>query len=78
MADLKEDAYLDAKNLVCPMPIIKLKKAIDGLQSGQILKMEATDPGSLPDVKAWSECTGHPLLSAEQQGKVFVFYVKRS
>jgi TusA-related sulfurtransferase len=78
MADWKEDAYLDAKNLACPMPIVKLKKAIDGLQPGQILKMEATDPGSIPDVKAWSERTGHPVLSAEQQGKVFVFYVKHS
>ena len=78
MADWKEDAYLDAKNLACPMPIVKLKKAIDGLQPGQILKMEATDPGSMPDVKAWSERTGHPLLSAEQQGKVFVFFVKHS
>jgi TusA-related sulfurtransferase len=78
MADLKEDAYLDAKNLSCPMPIVKLKKAIDGLQSGQILKMEATDPGSMADVKAWSERVGHPLLSAEERGKIFVFYIKHS
>jgi tRNA 2-thiouridine synthesizing protein A len=60
------------------MPILKTKKAIDGLQVGQVLKMVATDPGSKPDVEAWTSKTGHELLAHEMDGNKFVFYIKKT
>jgi tRNA 2-thiouridine synthesizing protein A len=72
------DQVLDCSGLACPMPIIKTRKAIDGMLVGQVLKMIATDPGSTPDVEAWSKKTGHELLSSEQAGGKFIFYIKKS
>ena len=69
---------LDCSGLSCPMPILKTKKAIDGLQVGQVLKMIATDPGSVPDMKAWTTRTGHELISHEQDGDKFIFFVKKT
>jgi tRNA 2-thiouridine synthesizing protein A len=71
------DQTLDCSGLACPMPILKTKKAVDGLQIGQILKMIATDPGSASDMEAWTQKTGHQLVAAEQEGGKFIFYVKR-
>ena len=72
------DQELDCSGLACPMPILKTKKAVDALQLGQVLKMIATDPGSLPDVQAWTSKTGHELLSHEQYGNKFIFYIKKT
>ncbi|MHC1783742.1 MAG: sulfurtransferase TusA family protein [Anaerolineaceae bacterium] len=72
------DQELDCSNLSCPMPILKTKKAIDGMQVGQVLRMIATDPGSLPDVSAWTSKTGHELLSHEQDGPKFIFFIKKT
>jgi len=72
------DQELDCSGLACPMPILKTKKAVDDLQVGQVLKMIATDPGSLPDVQAWTAKTGHELLSHEQNGAKFIFYIKKT
>jgi tRNA 2-thiouridine synthesizing protein A len=69
---------LDCSGLACPMPILKTKKAIDGLQVGQVLKMIATDPGSEPDVEAWTQRTGHELLAHEMEGDRFIFYIKKT
>jgi tRNA 2-thiouridine synthesizing protein A len=63
--------------MACPMPILKTKKAVDAMKVGQVLKMTATDPGSVPDVKAWSQRTGHELLNHEEQGGIFTFYIKK-
>lgn len=72
------DQTLDCSGLSCPMPILKTKKAVDGLQIGQVLKMIATDPGSTSDMEAWTQKTGHELVSSEQDGEKFVFYIKRT
>jgi tRNA 2-thiouridine synthesizing protein A len=72
----KFDQELDCSGLSCPMPILKTKKAMDTLQTGQVLKMIATDPGSLPDIEAWTEKTGHELVAHEKEGEKFVFYLK--
>jgi tRNA 2-thiouridine synthesizing protein A len=72
------DQELDCSNLSCPMPILKTKKAVDTMQIGQVLKMIATDPGSLPDMIAWTSKTGHELLGHEQDGEKFTFFIKRS
>ena len=73
----KYDQELDCSGLACPMPILKTKKAVDALATGQVLKMIATDPGSLPDVEAWTSKTGHKLLEHEQDGEKFIFFIKK-
>ncbi|MHA2366730.1 MAG: sulfurtransferase TusA family protein [Candidatus Hodarchaeales archaeon] len=71
---------LDAKNTSCPIPILKAKKALKGLEIGQVLEVLATDPGSMNDMAAWARTTGQELLSSEEQDgkpKVYRFLVKR-
>ncbi len=75
---MQEDQVLDNSGLSCPMPIIKTKKAIDGLQTGQVLKMIATDPGSIPDVEAWSKKTGNEVLSSEEKDGKYIFFIKKT
>jgi tRNA 2-thiouridine synthesizing protein A len=74
----KFDQELDCSGLACPMPILKTKKAVDGMQVGQVLKMIATDPGSIPDVQAWTSKTGHELLEHEQSGEKYIFFIKKA
>jgi len=71
------DKELDARGLACPLPIVKTRKALNELASGQVLKVTATDSGSLADMKAFSEQTGNELLSSTQEGGLYVFYLKR-
>ncbi len=71
------DHTLDVKGLACPMPIIKLSKLVKSIEIGQIVEVLATDPGSIPDIAAWSNQTGNEILKQEKDGKVFVFYVKK-
>jgi TusA-related sulfurtransferase len=59
------------------MPIVKTTKAIKELQSGQILKMIATDAGSPPDIEAWSRQTGNELLRSTTEDGKFVFFLKK-
>jgi tRNA 2-thiouridine synthesizing protein A len=75
--ELEPDEVLDCSGLSCPMPILKTKKAIDKLEAGQILKMIATDPGSKPDMDAWTNRTGHELLEYQQDGDKHIFFVKK-
>jgi tRNA 2-thiouridine synthesizing protein A len=71
------DKELDARGLSCPLPILKTKKALNDLTSGQVLKVTATDPGSIKDMQAFATQTGNPLLSSEQEGKDYVFFLKK-
>ncbi len=71
------DQTLDCSGLACPMPILKTRKAVDSLQIGQILKMIATDPGSVSDMDAWTQKTGHQLVASEQEGGKYIFYIKK-
>jgi tRNA 2-thiouridine synthesizing protein A len=71
------DQTLDCSGMACPMPIIKTKKAIDSLQIGQVLKMISTDPGSVSDIDAWTQKTGHELVGSEQSGGGYIFFIKR-
>ena len=71
------DHTLDVKGLACPMPIIKLSKLVKSIEIGQIVEVLATDPGSIPDIAAWSNQTGNEILKQEKDEKVFVFYVKK-
>ena len=71
------DQILDVKGLSCPMPIVKLAQAIKKIDIGQIIEVLATDPGTVPDIAAWSKQSGNEILKHEKDGKVFTFYVKR-
>jgi len=71
------DKELDARGLSCPLPILKTKKSLNELTSGQVLKVVATDPGSVKDFDAFANQTGHALLSSTQQDKEFIFYMKK-
>lgn len=75
---INADQVLDCSGLACPMPILKTKKAVDGLQVGQVLQMIATDPGSVSDVESWTKKTGHVLLEHQKDGDKFVFFIKRT
>ena len=71
------DQTLDVKGLACPMPIVKLASAIKAIEVGQVIEVLATDPGSVPDIAAWSKQSGNEVLKHEKDGKVFKFYVAR-
>ncbi|NOZ06657.1 MAG: sulfurtransferase TusA family protein [Chloroflexi bacterium] len=72
------DMTLDCTGLICPMPIVKMAKAIKQIEQGQVLQLIATDPGSPADVEAWSRQTGHELLDSEEEGNRYVFFLRRS
>ncbi|HBI02401.1 MAG TPA: hypothetical protein DDY49_00030 [Paenibacillaceae bacterium] len=70
-------ALVDAKGLACPMPVVKAKKGIEGLETGEILLLETTDRGSLKDFQGWVKRTNHELLKVEEHEGFFRFYVKK-
>lgn len=70
-------AVLDAKGLNCPLPILKAKKALQGVQGGGLLEIHATDPGSVKDFEAFCRSTGNELVASSQEGNVFKFVIKR-
>ncbi len=71
------DSELNCEGLNCPLPILKTKKAIDGLESGQVLKMTATDPGSVNDMDSWAKRTGNALLSHSEDDGVHAFMIQK-
>lgn len=68
---------LDCRGMLCPIPIIRLSKAVKALEVGSLVKMLATDPGSEPDMKAWEKQTGNSLVSSAREGSEFHFVVRR-
>jgi tRNA 2-thiouridine synthesizing protein A len=68
---------LDAKGLNCPLPILRCKKAMNGMDSGGVLKIIATDPGSVKDFEAFCKQTGNELLESSEDGGEFTFYIKK-
>jgi len=71
------DKEIDTSGLNCPLPILKAKKALTDLQSGQTLKVIATDPGSWRDFEAFARQTGNELVSQEKTETNFVYVLKR-
>ncbi|MGF7046919.1 TusA-related sulfurtransferase [Paenibacillus sp. DS2015] len=71
------DKVLDAQGLACPMPIVKTKKAMNDLQSGQVLEIHATDKGAKADLAAWSRSGGHELLESTEENGIFKFLIKK-
>ena len=75
MSDFKQE--LDARGLNCPLPILRTKKAINGLASGEILKVIATDPGSVKDMEAFCKQTGNEMVSSSEAGCDYTFMIKK-
>jgi tRNA 2-thiouridine synthesizing protein A len=71
------DKELDARGLNCPLPILRAKKALNEMTAGQVLRIVATDPGSVKDFQAFAKQTGNELLSSAENNKEFEFYIKR-
>ncbi len=72
------DQVLDTKGLNCPLPILKAKKAISQMETGQILEVLSTDPGSVMDFEALCRQTGHQLLESNQENGIYVFLLKKA
>lgn len=69
---------LDAKGLACPMPIVKTKKAIDKINSGEVLEVLVTDKGALNDFKAWAGACGHTIVDQKEEAGVLYFYIQKA
>ncbi|HZN85806.1 MAG TPA: sulfurtransferase TusA family protein [Burkholderiales bacterium] len=74
---MHHDVELDARGLNCPLPILRAKKALNGMQSGQVLKVVATDPGAVKDFQTFAKQTGNELLQHAEADREFTLYMKR-
>jgi tRNA 2-thiouridine synthesizing protein A len=75
MADYDDE--LDATGLNCPLPILRAKKALNGLATGKVLRIIATDPGSVKDFEAFAKQTGNELMSSTEEGGKFMFLMRK-
>jgi len=75
MANFDKD--LDVRGLNCPLPILRAKKSLGDLASGQVLRVLATDPGAVKDFQAFAKQTGNELVSHAEQDGVFTFFMKK-
>ncbi|TXH73967.1 sulfurtransferase TusA family protein [Thiobacillus sp.] len=71
------DKELDARGLNCPLPILRTKKSLSEMESGQVLKVNSTDPGSVKDMQAFAKQTGNELLSTVENGGEFIFLMRK-
>lgn len=67
---------LDARRLLCPMPVIRVQDAIADLAPGEVLEVTCTDPGALNDVPAWCRINGHRILATSEQNETFVIRIE--
>ena len=72
------DRVLDTKGLNCPLPVLKLKKAMKEVPPGGIVQVLATDPGAVADFEAFCQQTGNELVDAKTEGNVFVFLIRNT
>lgn len=72
------DQELDARGLNCPLPILRAKKALNGMTSGKTLRIVATDPGSVKDFQAFAKQTGNQLLESGETGGEYTFILKKA
>ena len=74
---MEADRNLDCKGLSCPMPVIKTKKAMEEMASGEVVRIEATDKGSVVDMSAFAKRTGNELLESTEENGIYIFYMKK-
>lgn len=71
------DEVIDTTGLSCPLPVLKSKKALKGLEVGKVLKIISSDAGSKKDIPAWSRVTGQELLEETEEDGKYIFFVKK-
>ncbi|PIC70000.1 hypothetical protein CSV75_12015 [Sporosarcina sp. P18a] len=69
--------FLDAKGLACPMPIVRAKKAMKDMQTGEVLEIHTTDKGSVSDLTAWAASGNHEIKDQQQESDVFKFWIQK-
>ncbi|MCM3675229.1 sulfurtransferase TusA family protein [Peribacillus simplex] len=74
---MHSDKVLDAKGLACPMPIVKTRKAMNDLQTGQVLEIHVTDKGAKADLAAWSRSGGHELVETAEENDILKFWIRK-
>ena len=74
---MSHDKELDARGLNCPLPILRARKALNEMSSGQVLRIVATDPGSVKDFEAFAKQTGNALLSQSTNDKEYTFFMRK-
>lgn len=74
---MNADKVLDAKGLACPMPIVKTRKEMKDMESGQVLQILATDKGAKADLTAWAKSGGHELLDSQIEDDILQFWIKK-
>ena len=72
------DQQLNAEGLNCPLPILRAKKALKGMNAGEVLEIRATDPGSVADFAAFCNQTGNELLNSSSEGNVYLFEIRKN
>ncbi|MDI6870849.1 MAG: sulfurtransferase TusA family protein [Bacillota bacterium] len=75
--EFKVDLKLDLKGLACPLPVVRVSKAIKDIPLGGVIEAVATDPGALADFPAWAKTSGNEILKTERSGAELKFYIKR-
>lgn len=78
MKAIKANVKLDAKGLACPMPIVKTRKAMNDLEAGFVLEVQATDRGSKADIEAWADSSGNQYLGTLEEDGVLKHYLRKS
>lgn len=71
------EKFVDATGLACPMPLVRTKKAMDELESGEILVVHATDKGAKTDLTAWAKSKGHEVLEITEENDVIIFKLRK-
>lgn len=74
---MNADKELDARGLNCPLPILKTKKSLADMASGQVLRIVSTDCGSVKDMQAFATQTGNPLLSQSEENGEYIFFMQK-
>jgi tRNA 2-thiouridine synthesizing protein A len=77
MTPTQIDKELDCIGMICPLPVLRTKKALSDMQTGQVLKIRATDRGAEHDIPMFAKQTGNELISSEVSDDIFIFYLKR-
>lgn len=75
---LKVDRTLECEGLACPLPVVKTKKAIEELNTGEVLEVKATDKGSVADLQSWAKRTGHQYIGLKEEAGVFRHYIRKA
>ena len=72
------DDLLDARNLSCPLPILKTRKALKGMSTGTVLKVLTTDPGAIQDIASFCKTTGNELVGQTSEQSIYSFYIRKN